>query len=243
VTSIPSIIQSELEKIAPLIGFKPQEIALFLGFDEAKKKNKTFQVVVQGEKTTRTLDLASFERHFHIHYLAHPKFQTIRLFQNVLTHCPWAFHHTNLGEQAQTCYTQFKSKIEQGLIPKVSIRWIDSNKGYGLFAEETFQEGAFLGEYTGMFHKLSRLLKKQSPYAFQYPKFVWPLIPFAIDAYLQGNETRFMNHSDTPNVLPLPALDRNLIHVIFCAKRPITKGEELSFHYGKDYWRLLKEAH
>jgi hypothetical protein len=52
---------------------------------------------------------------------------------------------------------------------------------------------------------------------------------FMLDAEKQGNLTRFINHSDSPN---LEAKTRADGQIVFVAKRNIYFGEELTFNYG-----------
>ena len=65
-----------------------------------------------------------------------------------------------------------------------------------------------------------------------------PQVPtHAVDAQDGGNETRFVNHSDTPNAEPVTQLDRGILHIFFRTTRAVVYGEELTINYGKDYWQ------
>jgi uncharacterized protein len=60
---------------------------------------------------------------------------------------------------------------------------------------------------------------------------------FVIDA-TQGNLTRFINHSFTPNLRPVHVYYAGFYHLIFLAMQRIEKGTQLSYSYGKNYWYL-----
>jgi len=134
---------------------------------------------------------------------------------------------------------QFFGKIEAAYIPDVSIRLIDENVGYGLFAEEVIEPGSYVGEYTGLVREndIRKYLGPPNNYCYAYP------VPdslgreFVIDA-TQGNLTRFINHSFTPNLRPVHAYFEGFYHLIFLALQRIEKGTQLSYSYGKNYWYL-----
>ena len=136
---------------------------------------------------------------------------------------------------------QFVDKINAAYIPAVSIRWVSEQVGYGLFAEEEIDAGSYVGEYTGMVREndIRRVLEPLNHYCYEYP------VPdslgrsFVIDA-TQGNLTRFINHSFTPNLKPVYAYHAGFYHLIFIALQRIEPGTQLSYNYGKNYW-LLRE--
>ncbi len=65
-------------------------------------------------------------------------------------------------------------------------------------------------------------------------------LEFIVDASKTGNFTRFINHSNTPNLKARCKLAKfeggSQIIIVFIAKRAIT-GEALSFNYGPGYWK------
>lgn len=132
----------------------------------------------------------------------------------------------------------FIQKIEAAYIPRVSIRWINTHAGYGLFAEEDLAEGSYAGEYTGIVRKNDRrYFEPLNNYCYEYP------VPdeigrsFIIDA-TRGNFTRFMNHSFNPNLKPIHVFYDGFYHLIFLALRLIKKGDQLTYNYGQSYWYI-----
>ncbi len=130
----------------------------------------------------------------------------------------------------------YKEAICLGATVPASIRYISSEVGYGLFADADIYPGTFIGEYTGVVRENNDHLT-MSDYLYRYP------VPddigrdFVIDAG-SGNLTRFINHSDTPNCQTGYAFCCGLYHLILTAKDPIRAGQQLSFDYGRKYWRL-----
>jgi SET domain-containing protein len=57
-----------------------------------------------------------------------------------------------------------------------------------------------------------------------------------VDALQEGNVTRFINHSNVPNLEPRCFVERGLLHQVFMARQKISKGTQLTFDYGNDYW-------
>jgi hypothetical protein len=135
--------------------------------------------------------------------------------------------------------TKFIDKIEGAYIPHVSIRWLDENVGHGLFAEEVIQAGDYVGEYTGLIREndIRKYLEPLNNYCYEYPVADSKGRNFVIDA-TQGNLTRFINHSFTPNLRPVYAYYEGFYHLIFLALEQIEKGTQLTYSYGKNYWLL-----
>ncbi len=136
--------------------------------------------------------------------------------------------------EAEELGRRFIQEIELAALPAVSIRWIQDEVGYGLFAEKDLAAGTYAGEYTGIVRKNDRHGELNN-YLYEYP------IPdpigrsFVIDA-TQGHLTRFINHSFTPNLKPIHVFHDGFYHLIFLALHPILKGAQLTFNYGKNYW-------
>lgn len=140
------------------------------------------------------------------------------------------------ADEAIVLGNRFIQKIEKGYTPHVSIRWINGYTGYGLFAEEDLSKGSYAGEYTGLVRKNDRrYFEPVNHYCYEYP------VPdeigrsFVIDA-TQGNFTRFMNHSFSPNLKPIHVFYDGFYHLIFLALRSIKKGDQLTYNYGQSYW-------
>ena len=129
----------------------------------------------------------------------------------------------------------FHREIESNFLPEVSIRWIDDDLGWGVFAEKAFQKMDFIAEYSGLIRKSKRSDRKNG-YCFEY--LYAPGIPskFTIDAENQSGIARFINHSSKPNLDGSIATYDGMNHVVLFAKEPIAKGTQLTYDYGPVYW-------
>lgn len=146
------------------------------------------------------------------------------------------YQNGNISHEAQELGLRFKDKIESAYIPAVSVQWVNDDVGHGLFAEEEIPSGAYVGEYTGFVRRNDRrYFEPLNNYCYEYP------VPdeigrsFVIDA-TQGNLTRFINHSSSPNLKPIHVFLEGYYHLIFLALKPIAKGTQLSYDYGVNYW-------
>ncbi|MFZ4673367.1 MAG: SET domain-containing protein-lysine N-methyltransferase [Chlamydiia bacterium] len=128
----------------------------------------------------------------------------------------------------------FKRELA-GIRQKMSVRPIDELKGAGLFANNTLFEMTCIGEYVGVVKKRDKKKDRDNSYIFEYAIDTLDT-GYVIDAEKQGNHTRFINHSDNPNLLSRWLLIDNLPRIIFFTNRRVEKDEELTVDYGPYYW-------
>lgn len=131
--------------------------------------------------------------------------------------------------------TYFQKEIISPILPSVYLRWIDEKLGWGIFAERDLKPMEFIGEYAGIVRRKQRVDSKNS-YCFQYAIVCDETTKYTIDAQNQGGIVRFINHSDSPNLMSALATHQDLCHVVLFVSRPIKKGEQISYNYGPDYW-------
>lgn len=135
---------------------------------------------------------------------------------------------------------KFKKEIGQGTLPKISIRFINENVGYGAFLEENLKKGEFAGEYTGLVRENIRIyFVALNKYLMEYPVDDSLGRSFVIDA-TNGNDCRFYNHSTRPNLQIQYAYLDGFYHAILLALCSIKKGEQLTYDYGPNYW-IIRE--
>jgi hypothetical protein len=128
----------------------------------------------------------------------------------------------------------FKRELS-GIRQKMSVRCIDELKGRGLFADNSLAEMTCVGEYVGVVKKRDKKKDKDNSYIFEYAIDTFDT-GYVIDAQKQGNHTRFINHSDQPNLISRWLLIDNLPRIIFFTNRRVEKDEELTVDYGPYYW-------
>lgn len=217
-------------ELAKLLGKK--ECAQVLGYEPLR----SFKVQLKGENALSSISLPIFEKAFNIIYRPFLTFSSYEHLCNTINACPYILRYPWPAVENHAYARNYFEEIWSGMTADVSVRWIDEVYGYGLFAETKIQIAGFIGVYAGVVRRLSRTSQASHAYCLHYPSRFWSINCRAVDAIYAGNLLRFMNHSATPNVIPLCAVDRGLLHTFFIAERPIEKGEQLLFNYGGDYW-------
>ncbi len=107
-------------------------------------------------------------------------------------------------------------------MPKLKTK--RSSAGLGLFAAEPIAKGTTIIEYVG--HRVRSTSAIENRYIFNVNK-TWD-----IDGSPRWNTARYINHSCRPNCEAVNRRGR----IFIMAKKNIQPGEELTYHYGKDYF-------
>lgn len=126
-------------------------------------------------------------------------------------------------------------ELQSAHFPDVRISWINSQVGWGVFANRHFKKGEWIGEYCGLVRK-RRKKDRLNAYCFEYRLSQEVATKYLIDAENQGNLARFINHSSNPNLITDLVYCNGLPHVILTVKNPVAKNEQLLYDYGPDYW-------
>ena len=128
--------------------------------------------------------------------------------------------------------------IAKGLIAPVKIMRVNERVGFGVFANARLKKGEMVGEYTGEVKKGDSSSKSAYIFAFMiYGNF---MANYVLDAEKAGNEMRFVNHSQTPNLDFKYVFSQGQWHIIFVANRDVKVGEQLFINYGSSYWKARK---
>ena len=170
------------------------------------------------------------------------QFPIERVLYRVVKQSSKAMKRKDLSVRERWLGVRFQKEILQGLVPRLSIRYIDPVFGYGVFAEQDFSVGAYIGEYTGVIRKRRSRKDRTNDYCFAYTIGDWVYNPFIIDAKERGNYTRFLNHSEEPNVESLSVYAGGIMHIIFVALKPIRKGSQMCYHYGDIFWKKRRHS-
>ncbi len=104
--------------------------------------------------------------------------------------------------------------------------------GQGLFAKHAIQEGDTIGYYTGEVITDKEFYDPERPFS-AYVLWVCRT-HIIVGEGPKANYTRFINHSDEPNVFLV--VSSRWKSARFEALRDIEPGEEIFFNYGEDYW-------
>lgn len=222
-------------------GFNPLEIAQLLGqryYQEllSKASPLTLNIHLKNREAPCVLTLSEFEKMFKVIYRSFLTFPSYQTLEEVIRLCPYLLRFEWLISSGDTWEAAYQAQLSGGVTAETIIKWINPVLGYGLFAAADLLERSFVAEYTGMIRQIDKKNPDLNEYCFQYPTKLGSSKYFVIDALDEGNITRFINHSDQPNLQPLWIVNRGVLHLIFIANRFIPKGTELTFDYGPDYW-------
>lgn len=185
------------------------------------------KVLLKGESTLREISLEDCSKSLNFKYLRKSRSAVSAIESQTPFMLRW-FGETSLA---------IENAIEEGVVAPVSIRWVDDRFGYGLFAETPLDEGELIGHYTGVIRPVSRFHPELNGYCIHYPSRFWNAKYLVLDAEKEGNELRFVNHSDYPNLEVKCLLHKGMLVFCFFTKFPVVKGEQLTCYYGPDYWR------
>ena len=112
---------------------------------------------------------------------------------------------------------------------KIRVRRGKSRAGIGLFATDTFLRGECVIEYTGEHITHEEADKRGGKYLFILDK------KTVVDGKGRKNLGRYINHSCKPNAEA--EVDEDMQKIYIKAKRKIAIGEEITYDYGKEYWK------
>ena len=108
-----------------------------------------------------------------------------------------------------------------------------SATGLGFFAITDIPKGTKIVQYTGELIRNSDTAKYKGRYLFKIDD------EYTIDGSPRSNLARYINHSCRPNAYT--EIIENEIWVI--AKRKIKSSEEITYHYGKEYFNYFIKPH
>ncbi|MBN1914559.1 MAG: SET domain-containing protein-lysine N-methyltransferase [Parachlamydiales bacterium] len=180
---------------------------------------------------------SEFYKSMGIKYVPYLIFEEYEYFQKIYGKCQRALKKTMIDASQKWYGMYYEKELMNGDRPDVLIQWIDPVVRFGLFANEDLEPDTYVGEYGGMIRKRTRSVINKNDYCFEYLIGNEETTPFTIDARQIGNHTRFINHSDQPNLTPVAVFSQGYMHVVLRANRYIQKGTELTYNYGPNYWK------
>lgn len=202
---------------------------------------KRFKVERPPDLQEILLDEEGFERLFDVRYLHHLEYANWWVEDKVRKQCRKALHKDRVGDLAKWLGKLYERKLDEGYLPDVTIRWINEEIGYGIFANRLIRRSEFVGEYTGIVKTRPLLFPRLNNYCFAYPRRTLTLRLFTIDSQSEGNFTRFINHSDTPNCESLAVFHNNVFHIIFRTLHDISPHTQLTYDYGDIFWKKRRK--
>ena len=129
----------------------------------------------------------------------------------------------------------YGSYLAQNYMAPVLLQWVSDEVGYGVCAaQDIFTHGCIM-EYAGQV--VAQL--EGTTWSWRYPAagLRHSQYLYRIDARKWGNESRFSNPSDYPNVGATLVYHGGIWHLVYIALRYIKRGAALLIHYGDGYWK------
>lgn len=111
---------------------------------------------------------------------------------------------------------------------KLEVRFIDEEKGFGVFANQNIKKNSIIEVCYSLKLKKSEIQHPNFDYLFYSKKTEEHYFPFGYGS--------IYNHSNEPNInweLTLPEMGI----IEFFSIKDIKKGEELTHNYGTRYWK------
>jgi hypothetical protein len=174
-------------------------------------------------------------------HLAYPVFESEKIFDQILQKSAKAKAIDRISPEKIWMGIYFNNELENGLHPKVVVKKISDEIGLGVFAAERIRGASFAGEYTGVVREKKMKLVRDNFYCTRYTVWQMGWKKFVLDAEEKGNFTRFINHSEQPNLGLQTIYWRGVPRMIFVALKDIEAGDQLSFNYGNLFWKECKK--
>ncbi len=217
-------------------GYTPVEIAKYFNKIKCLRvlrewNPQKFKVFPKSSKQLLEYNDVEMEELFNFQPIEFNYFFDLSLFLKTLNNCPYLYKYSWIAKKY--------SPMKKG---DFAIRWIDETLGYGLFNEKYLKAEDFIGEYVGEIRIINKTDPKLNGYCVHYPTKWFSKEYTVIDAKNYGNELRFVNHSDDPNLVARWGYDRNLLHLYFFAKKDIPPDSQLTIDYGEDYWQFREKV-
>ena len=117
------------------------------------------------------------------------------------------------------------------------IKWVSPELGFGVFAKRLIKQSELVGRYTGIVTRTPESSDYAWSYQSRYFNGARRGTSIATDGGTQGNYLRFVNHVDKDfnsqaYFLPIDGI----WHTVYIAKRDIQPGEQITVHYGSNYF-------
>ncbi len=182
-------------------------------------------------------DRKRFEALYDLTYISQPLFESEKVLREVMRLAQKAKAEDAIPNERIWMGIYFDYELLADIHPKVSLRFIDDEVGFGVFAAQRISPCALVGEYTGQLVEAKKRALKSKFHYIRYA--IWEMggRKYVLDAEKMGNFTRFINHSAQPNLGLQSVYWRGIPRMIFVALKEIHEGEQLTFDYGAVFWK------
>lgn len=177
------------------------------------------------------------EKKFGITYVEHITYADWKVEGDIKKLCKEADKKGMISPLARWLGKLHAHEMAEKAIPDIGIKFVSKEKGYGLFTNTFIKKWSYVGQYAGLVRRRALFFPKLNDYCFMYPREWFSFKLFTIDSLKHGNYTRFINHSDYPNLESVGVYKDGAMHIIFRAVEDILPDTELTYDYGDVYWK------
>ncbi|MBA4366791.1 MAG: hypothetical protein C0403_04045 [Desulfobacterium sp.] len=185
-------------------------------------------------------EILRFFQNQNVKYLERTRIGWAPLLSMSLENTPYYIENKELFQELSLRYQE---DLEKNNMASIYIKQVSRKLGLGVFAAEKIPKDAFIGEYTGVVQEPTSNAGREMGHGGYESDFSWYYLDqiegapeLEINGRLEGNEMRFVNHSEKFNV----DVEHTLFHghwvIFFKAARTIQKDEQLLISYGEKYW-------
>lgn len=199
-------------------------------------KDRSLFIYRNSDEKIHLMPIKEFEQRMEITYLDTLQFEDSRTIDTVAKKCARKMKKKSLYQMNRWTLALYEKGMENPREDLFYIRWINRYLGYGVYAARAIPALTFIGEYTGVVKKRRNRKNRFNDYIFSYD-LCGKSTRWCIDAKEKGNFTRFLNHSDSPNLTSRWVIKGGITHIIFFSNKLIPKGTQLTYCYGPWYWR------
>lgn len=200
------------------------------------KEEKSILVYRNSDEKIHAIPISEFEKRLKLSYTDSLIFDSYKTIQKVAKKCARKMKKNALYQMNTWTLALHKKELETPREHLFYIKWINRYLGYGVFAATDIPSLTYLGEYTGIVKRRNNRKNRFNDYVFSYD-LCGKSTRWCIDAHERGNFTRFLNHSDHPNLTSRWIIKEGITHIILYSNQRIKKGTQLTYCYGPWYWR------
>jgi len=170
-------------------------------------------------------------------FLHQPVFESDEIFHEIVKQTKKTKAENGISTEKIWMGVYFDKELQKGIHPKVSIQFIDEKVGFGVFAQQKIAPCSFVGEYAGVIKERKKKELKGKEHAVRFAGWDMGRSKYIVDAEKMGNFTRFINHSESPNLSLQSVYWKGILRMIFVATQNISEGAQLTFDYGTFFWK------
>lgn len=206
----------------------------------SKQAKRTADTAIGAKKQIRpatSIDYKEIEENIHIAKVAHENLHNCDCEQRGNVNCTNGCINRSLFIECSPEMCKFKEKCANMTIQKSrpldGLVVCETSNGLGLITDRGIKNGTFVIEYVGEVVSMKEFkIRSETKYAKHFHCYGMSLDrDLVIDSTKQGNKSRYINHSCTPNCEIQKWIVNGLLRMAIFAKKDIEPNEELTYDY------------